>query len=62
MLSDSFIPSLINYADLKTTKKIISIGNPITIPIDLTGFDLSEKKSKYSMLGEWILKINVSTG
>lgn len=51
MLSDSFIPSLINYADLKTTKKIISIGNPITIPIDLTGFDLSEKKKQVLYVG-----------
>jgi glycosyltransferase involved in cell wall biosynthesis len=51
MLSDSFIKPLINYAHITDASNITAIGNPITIPVDLNGFSLDNKKKQILYVG-----------
>jgi len=51
MLSRSFIKPLIEYARIKQTSNITAIGNPVTIPVDLKGFNLNDKKKQILYVG-----------
>ena len=51
MLSNAFIEPLIKYAHIKDASNITAIGNPVTIPVDLTGFDLKNKKRQVLYVG-----------
>ena len=51
LLSDGFIKPLIDYTRTKKTDNIIAIGNPVTIPVDLTGFSLENKKKQILYAG-----------
>ena len=51
LLSKSFINPLIQYANAKKTDTITAIGNPITIPVDLQDFSLSNKKKQILYAG-----------
>lgn len=51
LLSPGFIQPLIDYAGIKKTDNIISIGNPITIPVDLSDFNLDNKKQQILYVG-----------
>lgn len=51
LLSDGFIKPLIDYTGTKKTDNIIAIGNPVTIPVDLTGFSLENKKKQILYAG-----------
>ena len=51
LLSRGFIKPLINYAGLKSSGNIIAIGNPITIPVNLSGFDIKQKKKQLLYVG-----------
>lgn len=51
MLSNAFIQPLIDYAKIKSSENIIAIGNPITIPVDLTNFTLEQKKKQVLYVG-----------
>ena len=49
LLSKGFIKPLINYANPSDTSNIVAIGNPITIPVNLNGFSLDNKKKADSL-------------
>ena len=51
LLSNGFIRPLIDYARIKKTGNIIAIGNPVTIPVDLTGFNMEQKKKQLLYVG-----------
>lgn len=51
LLSDGFIKPLIDYTGTKKTDNIIAIGNPVTIPVDLAGFSLENKKKQILYAG-----------
>lgn len=51
MLSNAFIEPLIKYAHINDSSNITAIGNPVTIPVDLTGFDLKNKKRQILYVG-----------
>ena len=51
MLSNAFIEPLIKYARIKDSANITAIGNPVTIPVDLSGFDLKNKKKQILYVG-----------
>lgn len=51
LLSNSFIQPLIKYSRVKNATNIISIGNPITIPVDLTDFSIHKKKKQILYAG-----------
>lgn len=51
LLSNSFIEPLIKYAHIRKTDNILAIGNPITIPVDLTDFSLENKKKQILYAG-----------
>ena len=51
LLSQKFIDPLVKYARLKKIDNIISISNPITIPIDLQNFNLNNKKKQVLYVG-----------
>lgn len=51
MLSNAFIDPLIKYARIKDASNITAIGNPVTIPVDLNGFSLDNKKKQFLYVG-----------
>lgn len=51
LLSNGFIRPLVDYARIKKTGNIIAIGNPVTIPVDLTGFNIEQKKKQLLYVG-----------
>ena len=51
LLSKGFIKPLIDYSRTKKTDNIIAIGNPITIPVNLDGFSLNDKKKQILYAG-----------
>lgn len=51
MLSNAFINPLIKYARIKDASNITAIGNPVTIPVDLNGFSLDNKKKQLLYVG-----------
>lgn len=51
LLSNSFVRPLIDYSKTKKTDNIIAIGNPITIPVNLEGFSLNDKKKQILYAG-----------
>lgn len=51
LLSNGFIRPLIDYARIKKTGNVIAIGNPVTIPVDLTGFNIEQKKKQLLYVG-----------
>ena len=51
LLSNGFIQPLIKYARIKDATKILAIGNPITIPVDLTNFSILNKKKQILYAG-----------
>lgn len=51
MLSNAFIAPLIKYARIKDASNITAIGNPVTIPVDLDGFSLDNKKKQLLYVG-----------
>lgn len=51
VLSEAFIKPLIDYAKLKHSNNIIAIGNPITIPVNLSDFNLDNKKKQLLYVG-----------
>lgn len=51
MLSNAFIAPLIKYARIKDSFNITAIGNPVTIPVDLSGFSLENKKKQILYVG-----------
>lgn len=51
MLSNAFIDPLIKYARIKEASNITAIGNPVTIPVDLNGFSLDNKKKQLLYVG-----------
>ena len=51
MLSNAFIDPLIKYARIKDASNITAIGNPVTIPVDLDGFSLDNKKKRLLYVG-----------
>ena len=51
LLSKSFIQPLIQYSKVKQVDGITAIGNPITIPVDLTNFSLEKKKKQILYAG-----------
>ncbi|MBQ5611929.1 MAG: glycosyltransferase [Fibrobacteraceae bacterium] len=51
LLSNGFIKPLVDYSKTKKTDNIIAIGNPITIPVNLEGFSLSDKKKQILYAG-----------
>ena len=51
MLSNAFIDPLIKYARIKDASNITAIGNPVTIPVDLNGFSLDNKKKQLLYVG-----------
>lgn len=51
LLSNGFIKPLIDYTGIKNTDNIIAIGNPVTIPVDLKGFSLEDKKKQILYAG-----------
>lgn len=51
LLSNAFINPLIKYARIKDSNNITAIGNPVTIPVDLNGFSLDNKKKQLLYVG-----------
>lgn len=51
LLSNGFIPELINYAGLKESSKIIAIGNAISIPNDGFEYDSNLKEKRLLYVG-----------
>lgn len=51
LLSEGFIRPLADYARLKSTVNVVAIGNPVTIPVDLDGFDFAKKKRQLLYVG-----------
>lgn len=51
LLSKGFIEPLIKYSRTQKTDNIIAIGNPVTIPVDLTGFSIENKKKQILYAG-----------
>ncbi len=51
LLSNSFIKPLVKYARLSNASNIMAIGNPVTIPVDLSGFDFNNKKKQLLYVG-----------
>ena len=51
LLSKRFIKPLIDYARIKKTENIIAIGNPVTIPVDLTEVNIEQKKKQLLYVG-----------
>ena len=51
LLSNAFIDPLIKYARIKDASNITAIGNPVTIPVDLSGFSLDNKKKQLLYVG-----------
>lgn len=51
LLSKGFIDPLIEYTKVSNASNIIAIGNPITIPVDLTDFSLDNKKKQILYTG-----------
>lgn len=51
LLSNAFIDPLIKYARIKDAFNITAIGNPVTIPVDLSGFSLDNKKKQLLYVG-----------
>ena len=51
LLSDGFIKPLIKYSRTKKKDNIIAIGNPVTIPVDLSGFSIEKKKKQILYAG-----------
>ena len=51
LLSNGFREPLIKYARVKDVTKILAIGNPITIPVDLSDFSISKKKKQILYAG-----------
>ncbi|WP_300725329.1 glycosyltransferase [uncultured Bacteroides sp.] len=51
LLSKGFIKPLMDYAHINDSSNIIAIGNPVTIPVDLTNFSLENKKKQILYVG-----------
>lgn len=51
MLSNAFIAPLKKYAHIKDSSTITAIGNPVTIPVDLAGFSVENKKKQILYVG-----------
>lgn len=51
LLSKGFIKPLIDYAHVKDSSNVIAIGNPMTIPVELDGFSLENKKKQILYVG-----------
>ena len=51
LLSKGFIQTLVKYAKIGKPDNIVAIGNPVTIPVDLTGFCMENKKKQLLYVG-----------
>ncbi|EOS12804.1 glycosyltransferase [Phocaeicola sartorii] len=51
LLSKGFIQPLVEFAELKAYSDVVAIGNPVTIPVDLDGFSLKNKKKQLLYVG-----------
>ena len=51
LLSRGFIQPLVEYARIRKPDNIVAIGNPVTIPIDLAGLSLENKKKQLLYVG-----------
>lgn len=51
LLSNAFIKPLIEYAKIQNSSNITAIGNPITVPVNLKGFSLTNKKLQLLYVG-----------
>lgn len=51
LLSKGFIQPLIDYSNIRDVSNILAISNPVTVPVDLTGFSLDHKKKQLLYVG-----------
>ena len=51
LLSKGFIQPLVEYARIRKPNSIVAIGNPLTIPVDLNGFSMENKKKQLLYVG-----------
>ncbi len=51
LLSNAFIGPLLKYAHIRNASNVIAIGNPITIDVDLRGFNMDNKKNQVLYVG-----------
>lgn len=51
LLSKGFIKPLIDYANLKKSDNIVAIGNPVTVPVNLDDFEITNKKKQLLYVG-----------